>query len=288
MDWSEHPAKDQEWYDARKAKATAEGLLHVFAQEVDRNYSSSVEGVIIPAEWVRAAVDAHLKLDIPETGPWGSALDVADEGTDTNAQAGRQGAILRFCTEWGARDTAVTARNAVGNIEALGPVALQYDCIGVGAGVKAEANNLKDLGALDKNITFVPWNAAAKVQNPNGRVIENDQDSPKNKDFYANLKAQGWWELRNRFYRTWRAVEEGAVYDHDTLISIDSTIPALHKLKKELSQATISRGASLKLVVDKSPSGTTSPNLADCVMMVYWPIISINSTPVFGTYGNQT
>jgi len=286
MDWSEHPAKDQEWYDARKVKDEADGLSHIFAQEVDRNYSASVEGVIIPAEWVRAAVDAHLKLDIPDTGPWGSALDVADSGGDTNAQAGREGVILRFVEEWGARDTAMTARHSITNIEDLGPVDLQYDCIGVGAGVKGEANNLADQGILDKDIHFVPWNAGSAAQNPNGRVIDGDEDSPKNKDFYANLKAQAWWELRNRFYRTWRAVTEGADYDADCLISIDSAIPMLRKLEKELSQATISRGPSLRLIVDKSPPGTKSPNMADAVVMAFWPIQLIDSTPVFGTYGN--
>lgn len=286
MDWRDHPAKTQEWYDERKARAEADGLLHIFAQEVDRNYSASVEGVIIPAEWVRAAIDSHLKLDMSTTGPWGSALDVADEGADTNAQAGRQGSILRFVSEWGARDTATTARHAVSNLEDLGPVALQYDCIGVGAGVKAEANNLADQGLLQGKISFVPWNAAAAAQNPNGRVIAGDNDSPKNKDFYQNLKAQAWWELRNRFYQTWRVINEGIDYDPDKLISIDSTIPGLRKLEKELSQATISRGSSLKLVVDKSPPGTKSPNMADAVVMAFWPIKIVNPTPVYGTYGN--
>jgi phage terminase large subunit len=62
MDWREHPAKDQAWYDARKRKAEDDGLQHVFAQEVDRNYFAAVEGVIIPAEYVASAIDAHLKL----------------------------------------------------------------------------------------------------------------------------------------------------------------------------------------------------------------------------------
>lgn len=288
MDWSDHPAKDQKWYDTRKARAEADGLLHIFAQEVDRNYSAAIEGVIIPSEWVRAAVDAHLKLDIPEDGPWGSALDVADGGGDTNAQSGRQGVILRFVEEWGAPDTAATARRSIANLEDLGPVELQYDCIGVGSGVKAEVNNLASQGVLPKDIHFVPWNAGADTQNPNGTVIEGDKDSPKNKNFYTNLKAQAWWELRNRFYRTWRAIHEGAEYNADDLISIDSTIPKLRKLEKELSQATISKGARLKLIVNKSPSGTKSPNMADAVVMAYWPIIQTNMKAVFGTYANQT
>ncbi len=254
--------------------------------------------MIIDAEWVKAAIDAHLVLKdkegnllMSETGPWGSGLDVADgPDGDANAQAGRQGSILRFIEEWGARDPAVAARNAISNVEDLGPIEIQYDSIGVGAGVKGEVNGLADRGLLPEDIKFVPWNSIT-IQNPNGRVVklengEDDLDSPRNKDFYANLKAQAWWELRNRFYRTWRAINEDVEYNHDELISIDSTIPKLRKLQKELSQATMGKGASLKLVVNKTPTGTKSPNMADAVVMAFWPIQITNSTAVFGTYAN--
>ena len=289
MDWRDHPNKTEEWYQIRKKKFEDDGLSHIFAQEVDRNYSASVEGIIIPAEWVSAAIDAHLTLEWPDmdTAPWGAGLDVADGGGDTNALAGRQGPILRFVTEWGARDVAVTARKAAADLEDLGSLDLQYDCIGVGSGVKAEANNLIDSGAMPKGIRFVAWSAAASVQNPHGRVIEGDEESPKNKDFYDKLKPQAWWELRNRFYRTWKAVTEGADYDPDVLISINSEIPLLRKLQKELSQATMGRSTkTLKMIVDKSPPGTVSPNLADAVVMAYWPIQQFNMTAIFGTYGN--
>lgn len=272
MDWREHPAKTQEWYDRRRAKAEADGLLHLFAQEVDRNYSAAVDGVIIPADWVKAAIDAHIALGIPDDGPWGFALDVADGGGDRNAQVGRKGIVLRFADEWGAPDTAATARRAAGHCEGRGPLEVQYDCIGVGSGVKAEANNLAADGSLPKGVRFVPWNAGAGVQNPKGRVIAGDKDSPLNEDFYANLKAQGWWELRLRFYRTFRAVREGAEFDRDMLISLDSKLPHLRQIEKELSQATASKGARMKLVVNKSPEGTRSPNLADAIVMAYWPI----------------
>ncbi|PPU15811.1 hypothetical protein XacyCFBP2565_08435 [Xanthomonas arboricola pv. corylina] len=272
MDWRDHPAKTQDWYDARRAKAIDDGLLHVFAQEVDRNYSAAVDGVIIQAEWVKAAIDAHIKLKIPDGGPWGSALDVADGGGDRNAQVKRQGIVLRFAEEWGAPDTAETARRALANCTGLGSMELQYDSIGVGSGVKAEANNLASANSMPKGLRLVPWNAGAGPQNPEGRVIERDKDSPLNKDFYANLKAQGWWELRNRFYRTFRAVTEGASYAPDTLISLDSRLPLLRQIEKELSQATSSKGARMKLVVNKTPEGTRSPNLADAVVMAYWPM----------------
>lgn len=279
MDWSDHPAKTQEWYDNRKKKAISDGLLHVFAQEVERNYAAAVEGIIIPAEWVKAAIDAHIALGIEDSGNWGSALDVADEGSDRNAQVKRQGIVLRFAEEWGARDVAQTARRAIDNCRGLGKVELQYDCIGVGAGVKSEVNNLKDAAEDMKElrktldlITLVPWNAAAGVLNPKGYVVEDDPESPRNEDFYANLKAQGWWELRTRFYKTYRAVVEGVEYNHDELISLDSSLPLLRQIQKELSQPTSSKGARMKLVVDKKPPGTKSPNIADAIVMAYWPI----------------
>src|SRR5690606_18584010 len=43
FDWRDHPEKTQEWYDRRKARAEREGMQHIFAQEVDRNYSAAVQ-----------------------------------------------------------------------------------------------------------------------------------------------------------------------------------------------------------------------------------------------------
>jgi phage terminase large subunit len=188
MDWRDHPAKDQAWYEAKRLKAEDEGLSHIFAQEVDRNYAAAVEGVLIEQQWVQAAVDAHIALDIPDSGNWSSALDVADGGGDTNAQSQRQGIVLRALDEWGSRDTAVTARRAITNVMNRGRIELQYDCIGVGAGVKAEVNNLVDADRLPSHVRMIPWNAGGKVLNPKKRVIPGDKDSPLNEDFYTNRK----------------------------------------------------------------------------------------------------
>lgn len=274
MDWSDHPAKTQDWYEARKKRALEEGLGHVFAQEVERNYEASVDGVIIDPEWVRAAVDAHKKLGLEVTGGWCAALDVADGGIDKNAFGARQGIVIRRLDEWGARDTGITTRKAVGLAEGLGDVELQYDCIGVGAGVKAEANRLGEEGLLPKGVRFVPWNAGAAALNPDGYLIPGDRDSPTNKEYFANLKAQGWWQLSRRFYRTWQAVTEGVEHDPDSLISLDSEMPLLRSVMRELSQPTAGKSGAMKMLVNKTPEGTKSPNLGDVVMMMCWPIES--------------
>jgi len=274
MDWRDHPAKDQAWHDARRKKAEADGLLHVFAQEVDRNYAASVEGVIIPPEWVSAAIDAHIKLGIDDSGGYCGALDVADGGGDKNAYAARKGVILTDVSEWGERDTGLTARRAIDHASGCGDIEVQYDCIGVGSGVKAETNRLNDEGLMPSGIRFVPWDAGAAVLDPDKHIDPDDRDTPINKDFYANLKAQGWWQLRRRFEKTWRAVTEGVRYSHDELISIPSDLPLLRTIQKELSQPTSGKSARMKLIVNKTPEGTRSPNVADAVMMCYWPVPS--------------
>lgn len=288
VDWRDHPEKDQAWYDARKAKAVREGLQHIFAQEVDRDYSAAMQNRIIDFEWIEAAVDAHLKvpcLQIPPPNAWMSGLDVADEGGDRNAQAIRQWRILRFVDEWGDRDQGITCRRALGNVEQHKGIQLQYDCIGVGVGVKTEYNRLIDDGKWTREKTrLVPWSAAYGVLDPYEHLVPGDEDTPFNIDHFQNFKAQAWWALRTSFYKTWRAVTQGDVYDADELISLDSEMPLLVKLKEELAQPQMVKSTHMKLMVDKVPDGTFSPNLADAVVMCYFPAPFDEGNILLGRY----
>jgi len=272
FDWRDHPLKDQAWYDRRRKKAEAEGLLALFAQEVDRDYASAVEGIIIKPEWVKAAIDAHIKLGISEDGEKVSALDVADEGRDRNAWAGRYGVVLKHCESWGQGDTGETTRRAILLNGEYGINEMYYDCIGVGAGVKADANRLKKDKELPRHMRIKPWNAGANPINPDDNIIKGDKDTPKNKDYFENLSAQGMWLLAQRFYKTYLAVNGVREYPHDELISISSEIPHLHEIEKELSQPTQSATGKGKMIINKKPDGTKSPNYADTIKMCYCPV----------------
>ena len=46
---------------------------------------------------------------------------------------------------------------------------LQYDCIGVGAGVKGESNRLKDDALMPKFVSIIAWDAGSKVLNPDDK-----------------------------------------------------------------------------------------------------------------------
>ena len=289
FDWSDHPAKTQQWYDDRKEKAEREGMQHVFAQEVDRNYSAAVSNTIIAQEWIVAAVDAHIKIPYlaaePPINKWMAGLDVADEGNDRNALALRQWIIVRSVEEWGERDPGVSTRRAIAACRDHRPLKVQYDCVGVGAAVKAEYNRLVDDGTIDKRqIEFIPWNAGAKVINGYDRIIPDDELSPTNREMFYNFKAQAWWSLRTKFYKTFRAIKDGIVYPADELISLDSTMPLLQQLIKELAQPTRADSSTLQMVVQKKPSGTKSPNLADAVVQCMFPAPDDAGTVEIGRY----
>lgn len=301
FDWRDHPDKSQAWYDQRKAKAVREGLQHLFAQEVERNYSAAISNTIIPYEWIVAAVDAHLKIKwkdasgniqvgIPDyllSDNWTAGLDVADGGVDRNALTKRQGIIWRYAEEWGERDPGVTTRRTIVACRAHKRIKVQYDEIGVGSSVKSEYNRLlTDEKIIDPSvISFVGWNAGAAVVDPYFNIIPDDDQSALNKDFFHNFKAQAWWSLRTRFYKTSRNITEGVLYPIDDLISLDSTMPLLQQLMKEVAQPVKKDDtSSLRMVVDKKPAGTKSPNLADAGVMMYFPVRD-NYAPFVGSYG---
>lgn len=293
MDWRDHPNKTQDWYNARRAKYEREGMLHVFAQEVDRNYSAAISNTVIPYEWIEASVDAHIKIPYvaavldKKLGTWSAGLDVADQGVDRNSLALIEWIIWRDVQEWGERDPGVSARKAIDGCRPyVGKIAIQYDSIGVGSGVKGEYNRLAQDEKIEwvMKIPLVPWNAGAAVQQPFAHIIPDDDESMLNKDFFHNLKAQGWWALRTRFFKTWKAVTEGAVYPVDELISLDSRMNLLPQLKKELAQPTRGQSTSLKMLINKTPEGTRSPNLADGGMMAYFPLDINGAVAEVGSY----
>ena len=273
FDWRHHPHKTQEWYDRRRAKAEAEGLLHIFAQEVDRDYASAVEGVLIPPAWVTAATDLHIKFPQLkwDEGTTYSALDVADEGGDLNAQATRKGVTLTSMDKWAQGDTGQTANKAVTTCKLQKAAELHYDCIGVGSGVKAETNRLKREGIALGRLVIIPWNASAAVLDPEAHVIPGDKESPLNKDLFKNLKAQAYWRLRVRFEKAFKFSTQGIIYPVEEMINIPSTVQHFHDLQAELSQPTYSHDSSGKIVVNKKPDGTRSPNLSDAINMAYCP-----------------
>ena len=153
---------------------------------------------------------------------------------------------------------------------------LRFDEDGVGAGVRGDARAINELrkAARRPMILATPFRGSGGVFDPDDEAVrgDNGQAARLNKDFFANAKAQSWWYLRKLFQNTYRAVVEGMAYNPDEIISISSAMACKDKLIIELSQPTYSINGVGKIVVDKQPDGTKSPNLADSVMINYAPM----------------
>ena len=274
LHWRDDPRKDDSWYQKR-CDYLDDPLI--IAQELDLNYSASVEGVLIPSVWVNAAVDAHIKLGIKITGARKAGFDVADEGRDKNAFAGRHGILIEYLKSWSGKGSDIfgSVQEVFTLCDLFSYDELYYDADGLGAGVRGDARILNEKRTT--KLPVLPFQGSGAVIDPEGdpfQRVKEFKDHKKgrtNDDFFANAKAQAWWALRKRFQLTYRAVVEKMPYEPDDLISISSALPESRQLIAELSQPTFSQNNTGKILVDKTPDGARSPNLADAVMIAYAP-----------------
>ncbi len=179
--WRNDPRKDEQWYEKECLKIDNPVIV---AQELDLNYQASVEGILIPAEWVQAAIDAHIKLGFLTTGAKRLGFDVADEGDDSNALTFVHGSVVTDCQQWSKGDVISSANRVKNYAEEVHADEIIYDSIGVGAGVKAHLRRTC-------HITATGFNAGGAVFKPDAKYVAGKT----NKDMFANIKAQAWWGI---------------------------------------------------------------------------------------------
>lgn len=276
FDWHDDPRKDDAWY----AKKCGELDPVVVAQEIDRDRSASVHGIVIPGAWVRACIGACKALGIEPTGLELGALDVADEGIDKNAFVGAKGVEVQFLRQWSGKgsDLYETAQETVNICDERGIHGFRYDADGIGASLRGDMRVINEkrvsLGARAHHADG--WRGSEGVFDPDGIVegtmgIDGVDKGRTNKDYFMNAKAQAWWALRRRAQKTYRWVVQGVACHPDEILSLSPAMPLLHELVSELSQPTYRQNELGKMVINKKPDGLPSPNLADCVMIRYAP-----------------
>jgi len=276
--WTQDPRKDLAWYENEKKKFNA----LVIARELDINYASSIEGMVIPAEWFEASIDAHVKLAIEITGKREAGFDVADEGSDKNCFAGRHGILLQHLEEWSGvgSDIYRSVEKVFGLCDRYGYDSFTYDADGLGAGVRGDARTINErrVALHLPSIGHKSFQGSGKVWKPEAPVILGTdaimRGKRTNKDYYANLKAQCWWALRLRFQATYRAIVEKLPFNPHDIISIDSRLKGLSTLRMQMQQPTWDLNGTGHILIDKMPDGMKSPNQADAVMICYNPAMS--------------
>lgn len=251
--WRDDPRKDAAWYAHMKATKDPVAL----AQEVDMDYTASIEGICIPAAWVRAAVN----LDLPRGQKIVAGLDVAEEGKDLSVFMPRAGPVVLSPTAWGRCNTTETAWRARDLAAKVGAGSVFYDAGGVGAGVKGAWQT------ADKALPF-----KAHPVNFGGSPSEDRwPDNQTSAEKFVNLRAEMWWKMRARFERVYEYREKGVKHPPEDMISIPNHPELIAELSLPLVERTESGKIRLEAKDRMRHRGVKSPDYGDALALTFAP-----------------
>lgn len=255
------------WPAFQEKKDKADPTMWRAEQEAD--FLASLEGQLIEADWIAAAVGFNEWAKIQTTGGKSLAYDVADEGKDKNAIVVRHGHEVIEVDQWSGTEShlGISVAKVLDVCDTHKLTDFTYDADGIGGGVKAIAARANEDRAQSKRkaVQAHKFHGSGAVLDPESLTPGTDR---KNKDYLQNQKAQSWMSLRQRFLNTYRR-RKGESFQPDNFISIRPGIKYFDQLVSELAQPTRTWSLTNKLVVDKTPDGVKSPNLGDAVMMAF-------------------
>ena len=268
MHWRDDPRKDDAWYEKQKREQNPVAV----AQEIDIDYNASMEDIFIPAKFVDACIDAHLKLGIDPIGIEAVSFDPADVG-DARALGYRKGIALLEAKQRKDGDITQAMPWAFELANKRKADVFVYDADGMGA--PSMKLFLKSAMA-GKKMRVLPFYGGGKLWKPHAKykpADDNDRTAKTNREKFVNRKAQAWMNFRDRAELTYEAVVNGKYVDPDEIISISSDCTDLFQLKSELSRPLRIHNPAGKIGVESKQHmrarGVDSPNLADMAVMAY-------------------
>lgn len=272
MNWRDNPwfpdelKSEMEWDRENLPRALYD---HIWEGE----FNDSVEDALIMAEWFDACIDAHKKLGFEPTGAKIAAHDPSDVGPDSKGYAMRHGSVVLDVQEM----TTGTV-NEGGHWASGLAIQQQVDHFtwdGDGMGI-ALAEQM-DRAFSGKKIDIAVFRGSEGVDRPEAMYSPSTRSEishqKRNKDTFRNKRAQYYFELRDRIYRTYQAVVHNVYADPEKLVSFSSNIVDLGKLRSELCRLPVKPNGNglFELYTKeqmKSKFKLASPNLGDTVMML--------------------
>lgn len=244
-------------------------------------FNDSVENSLVMAEWFDACIDSHIKLGFEALGVKIAAHDPSDTGPDSKGYAERHGSVITDIQEKIDGDVNEGGDWALGLANISGVDEYTWDCDGLGVGL-----NRQTAKAFDGKRTVISmFKGSESPDNPdalyNPSKASNIVNQKTWKETVRNKRAQNYLILRDRIYRTYRAVVHNEYQDPAELISFSSDIKILSKLRAELCRMPVKPNSNglFELYTKqemKSKFKVASPNLADSCMMLMRKVYKIN------------
>jgi phage terminase large subunit len=271
--------KDNPWFPPELEQERLDDLENlpraVYDHIWEGNYSDTVDNAIIEPAWFDACVDAHITLAFEPLGQERVSYDPADTGDD-KAVAYMHGSVLLDAqsSSAGRIDTATDWATSFAIDKK--PDTFTWDADGMGMGLKRQISD----AFKGKKVEIEAFRGSEGVDNPEqiyDRLGTEVKKPKKNRETFINKRAQYYWMLRDRMYRTYLAIEKGErVFNPDDLISFSSNIKEIGMLRAELCRIPRKYNASGRIQLMSKPDmkklDIDSPNMADAVMMLMRPV----------------
>lgn len=230
---------------AEKKKKWGENNPFYISKVLGKFPEVSAVNSLIPAIWVRAAQERTLEPSVPiELG-----IDVGG-GSNRNVIALRRGPVVRVIHRDQNPDTMQTLSNTLQAIKDTGATSAKIDDIGIGHGAADRAKEM----ANDQRIKQETPDLAKRASLVSGVSVG---DPAEDNESYVNLRAEGYWGLRERF-------EEGS-------IDIDPEDEDLAAQLVALRYKRSSGRLQIESKEDMRRRGVESPDDADGVMLAFLP-----------------
>lgn len=221
----------------------------VVNQELLIDYERSVEDSLIPADWIRSAVD----FDIPAQGDRQSGFDIAGSGSNQSVYTFRVGPVLYKPRVIQCETVQEGLETALAYAEEDKADLFAYDHDGIGDSVWG-------------HIKFTERRMKFDLYGIHGNAGASEKylytEGMKAKEKLYNKRAENWWDLRERFRKTYEHRKGVRIYDYSELISI----PDDTKLITQLSQPKrLYRSGKIRVEskIEMRQRGVISPDVAD-------------------------
>ena len=235
-------------------------------------FNDDIENGLIKPEWFDSCIDAHVKLGMKPFGITKVVHDPSDIGNDPKATLVRKGNIITDVLQRTDLDVNDGSDWALGVAVNENADQYEWDVGGLGLTLKRDVGN----ALAGKRITAHQFNGASSVDHPNS-IYESSGaanliQEKSWQEVCKNLRAQCYLKLRDRIFRTHKAVTERVMTNPDLLISFSSECESLKILRSELCRMPIKPNSSglFELYSKKEMREkfkVRSPNCADVLMM---------------------
>lgn len=254
FNWRDDPRKDQAWYNMQVNDLDPVTV----AQEIDIDYTASIEGIVCPAKWVRAAVEFGKGCHLPLLGSLVAGFDVAGggENADRNVIVPRRSFVVFEPIDWGGMSTTESAWFARDEADRLGISAYHYDVCGIGEGVKGTWDG------SEKPLSFQS-HAVNGGASPSFRVWPDGKMSVEK---FFNLRAELWFLLRERLRKTHEFMTQGIEHPADEMIALPDHPTLISDLSLPLSETTETGKIRMESKIKMRARGVKSPDFADALV----------------------